>query len=95
MAERSESRFKELADEKAKVIELERRDEENKVSASEALNSIAELASRNQRLFDLIRRAMEYGVNGSRIYSGSEANKTGDDMKKALAETTDAKGGAE
>lgn len=49
---------------------------------------VRELERENTKLKALIARAMEFGVDGSRCYSATEASRTGDQMRAVINTTT-------
>ena len=58
---------------------------ENARTVSLLLEESESLADENEKMRLLIARAMEYGVNGSRCYSASEACRTGEAMRDILS----------
>jgi len=58
---------------------------ENIRAVSLLLEESESLADENEKMRLLIARAMEYGVNGSRCYSASEACRTGEAMRDILS----------
>ena len=65
--------------------EFQRENSENIRAVSLLLEEAESLADENEKMRLLIARAMEYGVNGSRCYSATEACRTGEAMRDILS----------
>ncbi len=69
----------------ALLREFQRENSENIRAVSLLLEETESLADENEKMRLLIARAMEYGVNGSRCYSATEACRTGEAMRDILS----------